>query len=172
MAIYDGALSVNTGSYTLRLTATETSLDEPNNRSKVAWELKIIRNSGAAFNNDATSSWSAVVNGVTVGSGPTAYNFGAYSELVLGSGTSDFITHNSDGSKSVSVSGSFSGPGPITGGSTGGTLALTTFNVAPGKRWSGSAWVDVTTAKRWTGSAWTNLTIKKRWSGSAWVDLS
>ena len=132
MATYDGAVSVNVGSYTLRLTANETNVNSSANTSAVAWELKIIRNSGFAFNNDPNAlSWSAVVNGVTVGSGSTSYNFGSYSELVLGSGTSSAITHNDDGSKSVSVSGSISGPGPITGGSTGGTLTLTDFSRPP-----------------------------------------
>lgn len=33
--------------------------------------------------------------------------------------------------------------------------------------------VDIgSTAKRWTGSAWVNLTIAKRWTGSAWIDIA
>lgn len=132
MATYDGGVSVNVGSYTLRLTANETNVNSGANTSAVAWELKVIRNSGGAFNNNANGlSWSVVIDGSTVGSGSTSYNFNNYAELVLGSGTTGGIAHNADGSKSVGVSGSISGPGPITGGSAGGTLTLTDFSRPP-----------------------------------------
>lgn len=132
MATYDGGLSVNVGSYTLRLTANETNVNSGANTSAVAWELKVIRNSGGAFNNNSNGlSWSVVIDGSTVGSGSTSYNFNNYAELVLGSGTTGGIAHNADGSKSVGVSGSISGPGPITGGSAGGTLTLTDFSRPP-----------------------------------------
>lgn len=132
MATYDGGVSVNVGSYTLRLTANETNVNSGANTSAVAWELKVIRNSGGAFNTSPTAlSWSVVVDGSTVGSGSTSYNFNNYAELVLGSGTTGGIAHNADGSKSVGVSGSISGPGPITGGSAGGTLTLTDFSRPP-----------------------------------------
>ena len=39
------------------------------------------------------------------------------------------------------------------------------------KRYSGSAFSEVSTRKRWNGSAWVALTVGKRWNGSAWVDL-
>ena len=39
------------------------------------------------------------------------------------------------------------------------------------KRYTGSAFSEVSTRKRWNGSAWVNLTVGKRWNGSAWVDL-
>lgn len=39
------------------------------------------------------------------------------------------------------------------------------------KRWTGTAYADITTKKRWTGTAWTDLTTAKRWDGSAWVDI-
>lgn len=39
------------------------------------------------------------------------------------------------------------------------------------KRWSGSAFVDLTVAKRWNGSAWVDLTLAKRWDGASWVDI-
>jgi hypothetical protein len=131
VATYDGAISVNVGSYTLRLTTNETNVNEAANTSAVAWELKIIRNSGSAFRNDTATSWSVSVNGSTVGSGNFSYNFGAYSELVLGSSTTGAITHNDDGSKSVAVSGSISGPGPIYSGTAGGTFTLSDFTRTP-----------------------------------------
>lgn len=39
------------------------------------------------------------------------------------------------------------------------------------KRWTGTAFIDLTTLKRWSGSAWVDITIAKRWDGSAWVDI-
>lgn len=39
------------------------------------------------------------------------------------------------------------------------------------KRYTGSAFSEVSTRKRWNGSAWVDLTVGKRWNGSAWVDL-
>lgn len=133
MGVYDGGITVTGGgSYTLRLTTSEANVQESNNSSAVAWELKIIRNSGGAFNNSPTAlSWSVVINGSTVGSGSTSYNFNNYAQLVLGSSTTGQIAHDADGSKSVGVSGSISGPGPITGGSASGTQDLSNFSRPP-----------------------------------------
>lgn len=39
------------------------------------------------------------------------------------------------------------------------------------KKYSGTAFTDVSSRKRWNGSAWVDLTVGKRWNGSAWVDL-
>ena len=39
------------------------------------------------------------------------------------------------------------------------------------KRYTGSAWSEISTRKRYNGSSWVNLTIGKRYNGSAWVDL-
>ena len=129
----DGSISVTGGgSYTLRLTTSEADVQPSNNSSAVAWQLKIIRNSGGAFNNSPTAlSWSVTINGSTAGSGSTSYNFNNYAELVLGSGTTSQITHDDDGSKTVSTSGSISGSGPITGGSASGTQALSDFSRPP-----------------------------------------
>lgn len=128
MAEFDGGISVNVGSYTLRLTVNEANVEEVNNSSAVSWNLKIIRNSGTAFNLSGTAlSYSVVINGVQRASGTTSYDFRAYGELVLSTGTTPQITHNDDGSKSVEVSSSISGGGPITGGSNSGTLPLSNF---------------------------------------------
>lgn len=39
------------------------------------------------------------------------------------------------------------------------------------KRYTGSAFAEVSTRKRWNGTSWVALTVGKRWNGSAWVDL-
>ena len=172
MPTYDGGVTVSGGaSLTLRLETSENTYPGSNS-STINYTLKLIRNSGFAYNlNSNGLSWSTNIGGYT-NSGSTSYDFRAYSELVLVSTTTGSITHESDGSKTISVSGSISGPGPITAGSAGGSMTLTTYNLAAGSRWTGSTWTDCTTNKRWNGSAWVDLTIKKRWSGSAWVDLS
>jgi hypothetical protein len=132
MATYDGGVSVSVGSYTLRLTANEANIQEGNNSSAVSWDLRIIRNSGTAFNlNSNGLSYSVVINGATVASGSTSYDFRSTSVLVLSTGTTGQIAHNADGSRSVGVSGAISGPGPITGGSAGGTLTLSDFSRPP-----------------------------------------
>ncbi len=40
-----------------------------------------------------------------------------------------------------------------------------------GKRWNGTAYVDLTTFKRWNGTSWVDLTVGKRWDGASWVDM-
>ena len=131
MATYDGSVSVNVGSYTLRLTINETASEPENNRSKVNYELKIIRNSGFAQNNDPNSYWSVTIDGTVIDSGSFTYNFNNYSELVLRSGTSGYYTHNADGSRTLSVAGGITGPGPITGGNASGTYALSDYSRPP-----------------------------------------
>lgn len=39
------------------------------------------------------------------------------------------------------------------------------------KRYSGSAFADVTARKRFDGASWTDLTVGKRYDGANWVDL-
>ena len=39
------------------------------------------------------------------------------------------------------------------------------------KRYTGSAFSEISSRKRWNGSAWVALTVGKRWNGAAWVDL-
>lgn len=39
------------------------------------------------------------------------------------------------------------------------------------KRYTGSAWTDISNVKRYTGSAWTDCDSVKRYNGSAWVDV-
>lgn len=62
-----------------------------------------------------------------------------------------------------------------TAGSTT-SVASSTVSVTPagvrGKRWDGSAEVDVTVGKRWNGSAEVDITTAVRWNGSAEVPLA
>lgn len=42
----------------------------------------------------------------------------------------------------------------------------------PLQRWTGSAFVDVSTLKRWNGSAWVDISTAQRWNGSSWVAVT
>lgn len=132
MPSFDGAVSVNVGSYTLRLTANESSTNPAGNTSNVSWDLRIIRNSGTSYNlNNNGVSWAVYIGGGLVSSGSRSYDFRAYSELVLASGDNGGYGHNSDGTGSIGVSASISGPGPITGGSASGTVGFSDFDRTP-----------------------------------------
>lgn len=39
------------------------------------------------------------------------------------------------------------------------------------KRYTGSAWADVSSVKRYSGSAWVDCESVRRYNGSAWVDV-
>lgn len=129
MPTFDGGVSVNVGSYTLRLTANESGANSGANTSNVSWDLRIIRNSGTAYNlNSSGISWAVYIAGGLVSSGSRSYDFRNTSEIVLAGTTNGPYGHASNGTGSVGISASISGPGPITGGSASGTVPFTDFN--------------------------------------------
>jgi hypothetical protein len=130
MPTYDAPISVSVGSYTLRLTTTGID-NAAGNSSTVAFDLRIIRNSGSAFNFDPVTSY-----GITIGpfsfSGNFAYNLSASNPvLVLRTGTTSAIAHNPDGSRSITVRATLSGPGPLTSADTGNQTMVLTDYVRP-----------------------------------------
>jgi hypothetical protein len=132
MPTYDGGVS-NPGynvSYTFRLNTSENT-NPSANTSTINWEIILIRNNFAVWNlNASQTSWSANIGGYTY-SGTFAYDFRNYSSLRIYGTTTGDIAHNADGSKSISVSASFSGPGPLVSGSAGGTMPLQDFVLLP-----------------------------------------
>ena len=131
MATYDAAInSGGAGSFTLRLVANETSTNEAANTSDVGFTLTIICNSGFAFNSDPVTGWGVTIDGTNY-SGSFSYNLSAGQSLQVGSGTKTGIAHNADGTKTISVGGSISGPGPLISGEATGTLPLTNFSRPP-----------------------------------------
>lgn len=84
---------------TVTLTVTQSSQNIASNTSTVAWNLKIVRPS--SISSSASKSYSVVINGSTVKSGTTT--IGGSGTKTIASGTST-ITHNSDGTKSISFS--------------------------------------------------------------------
>jgi hypothetical protein len=132
MPTYDGGVS-NPGfnvSYTFRLNTSENT-NPSANTSTINWNIQLIKNDFAVWNlNSGQTSWGANIGGYTYG-GTFAYDFRNYSSLRIYGTTTGAIAHNSDGSKSISVSASFSGAGPLVSGSAGGTMVLQDFVLLP-----------------------------------------
>jgi hypothetical protein len=104
--------------------------DDINNRSLMNHNLFLYRNNsvGSPYNLNGNASKSAVIDGTTVNSGGTSYDFRsprntAGSTYPLGSGT-HYVTHATDGTKSFSFSCSFSDAAGATLGSGGGSNSM------------------------------------------------
>lgn len=122
MALSTYQLSTN---YRLELNLAEGTVDVPNNRSPVAGTLGIRKLSGSGRFQSGTSYWSVNVDGQTANGSIPGYDFTGYTFLTLWSG-SFTITHNSDGSKTISVSGAFAeADSNIGSGTATGSLVLT-----------------------------------------------
>ena len=87
MANYDAT----SGSYTTRLTVTETGTNTANNTSTVNFSLTLIKNSGYGLWNNNSCSWSININGTSY-SGSFTYDFRNYSSLTLKGSTNQTIT--------------------------------------------------------------------------------
>ena len=102
MAVYEAIGSGVSGAkyYTLRLTVNEDSYSIPNNTSSVSWALDLISSNGYSF-----SSWSFPITASVDGE---VYNQNI-SRSIAKNGTlriasgSKTISHNSDGTKTISV---------------------------------------------------------------------
>ena len=135
MARYEGTTTEK--GYILRLDVDEVNVDTANNRSKASWTLWIVNGykDGIYARFNANFTYSASINGTTVASysgnvNTTDVDPGQPHKLA--SGTTDWIGHNADGSKTISCSAECSGGGPLGPGtgSCSGSLALTTIKRA------------------------------------------
>lgn len=97
--------TATSGSYTTTLTVTEGAYDIASNTSPVTFTLTLKKNSGTGLWNNDSCPWSININGTSY-SGSFTYDFRNYSSLTLKSSTTQTITHDSDGTKSISVSAS------------------------------------------------------------------
>lgn len=121
-----GTGTTGASSYTLKLVVNETSYSAANNTSEVSWALYLI---STTYN---FSTWSfpitASVDGQVYSSSQNR-SLNKNSQITIGSGTKT-ITHNSDGTKSISCSATCAAtgasylPGNIN---VSGTLTLTTI---------------------------------------------
>ena len=111
--------------YRLDLNIDVLSQNTANNTTDFRWTLVLVRTSGA-WAASTGGSWSVNIDGGRA-SGSVSYDFRNYTSLTLGTGT---VTtgHNSDGTKSIYVGGSFSDRlGYIPGGTADGWVALPTI---------------------------------------------
>lgn len=111
--------------YSLRLIVTEGTIDVPNNRSIANYQLTIQETSENGSWTNGSMTWAQNIGGNTL-SGSRSYDFRNYDSLLLASG-SYWIPHNSDGSKSISISASVGGGTTIGSASVSGTLVMDTI---------------------------------------------
>jgi hypothetical protein len=121
MTVYKKALN-GTGNYELQLDVWTKEQDEANNKSYVRWELRVVRISGLQYSSGFQNPWSVDINGATA-SGTKTFNFISGGNTLSLGGGGTWVTHNSDGTKTISVSGTFEdiasnnqvGDGTVTG---------------------------------------------------------
>lgn len=117
------------GSYTTTLTVTQTSQDTANNTSTLTYSLTLTKNAGSGLWNNNSCPWSITIDGTQVASGTFTYDFRNYSSLTLKSSATTTVNHNSDGTKTVSVSASvnMNNPDYVSVMQPSGSLTLTTI---------------------------------------------
>lgn len=133
MAEFSGGIQIGSGQwdkYSLILRINEISYSVENNTSYVEWWVGIRSNTQYHTHNGIPETFKVSVNGTRVLDQSFTPNVPAGTLVGVKSGTVT-ISHDADGSKTISVSASFSGsnPGyyaPITG-SCSGTVKLTTI---------------------------------------------
>jgi len=113
--------------YTLRLRVTLASQNTANNTSTVNWALYAIKNSGSGYWTNSAKGYGWNIGG-NAGSSSRTYDFRNYTTLTVRSG-SYTITHDDDGTKSISVSGYFNPDNApaLANDSTSGTYTLPTI---------------------------------------------
>lgn len=132
MGVLSTTCSGGSGSkYNLYLEYTLVSQDIANNRSLIRLHMYAQSSSSTygAYNlNSTANSYAIKINGSNVKSGTMAMDF--RNRAVVDFGTYEgYVSHNSDGTLSITIGGSFSisGASSLTGGSISGTWALTTI---------------------------------------------
>lgn len=171
--------------YSVSLTVTERTYSVENNTSDVDYVLTATKASGSGYwDNSAENPISVVINGSTVVNTNVSYNFTASTPvtIILASGTVTGIAHNSDGTKTIAVSGSFTDRGNSLGSATAsGNLTLTTiprqtsitsFTVAKRTEtsltfnWATADTIDYVWYSTNNGSNWTGYDVTDGTSGN------
>ena len=133
MAQFSGNIGIGTGQtdkYSLLLDVSEKSYSIENNTSKIAWKVGIRSNTTYHNHYGLSETYKVVINGATVHNAVHTPTVNSGATVWVASGTTT-ISHNADGSKSISVSASFNNADrdtylPTTG-SCSGSLKLTTI---------------------------------------------
>lgn len=119
--------------YEFKIDVSESDVSTSGNTSKVTANAYVRRtdsSSNGAYNNDGTA-WSITIDGTTT-SGTSAWSTKNTTAWQFLGSASKVITHNSDGSKSITISGSHtgnsaSGSSKMGNASGSGNFALTTI---------------------------------------------
>lgn len=129
-AEYTATMS-NDSRYTIKLTVNDAGgYDAVNNTSAVNYILTATKSSGAGYYNEyARSPVIVTINGVQEVNTKVAFDFRGSTPktITLASGTSRAIKHNDDGTKTISVSGTFTDGS--SSGSRGTATASGTFTM-------------------------------------------
>lgn len=120
--------TVQLGSYwKMTLNVSESSTSTANNTSALSYSL-VLTSTGGSAQYSGAGSYAININGSRVRSGTVNLNVGTYGSVTLASGSTT-VGHNNDGSKTVSVSASYSSAASAyylpSSGSTSGSLTLT-----------------------------------------------
>lgn len=133
MAQFSGSIGISTGQtdkYSLLLDVSEKSYSIENNTSQIEWWVGIRSNTAYHNHYGLAETYTVVINGSTVHSAVHKPTVNSGATVWVASGTTT-VSHNADGSKSISVSASFNnadrGTYLPTTGSCSGSLKLTTI---------------------------------------------
>nr|DAG85164.1 MAG TPA: baseplate wedge protein [Caudoviricetes sp.] len=133
MAQFSGSIGISTGQtdkYSLLLDVSEKSYSIENNTSQVEWWVGIRSNTAYHNHYGLSETYKVVINGATVHNAVHTPTVNSSATVWVASGTTT-VSHNADGSKSISVSASFNnadrGTYLPTTGSCSGSLKLTTI---------------------------------------------
>lgn len=165
MALYTAKGSGSAGSqYELRLSVDEKSVDINTNDSIVDINLSLVKLAGSGYWNYTSMPYALNVNGAKSGN-VANYDFRNYTTLTIYNEQNVRIRHSDDGTKSISVSASFT-----TGTSSLGTFTISsqTMNLTNIPRASSFSCVSSWTVKNNSSSDGVKVTITKQ--NSAFYD--
>lgn len=133
MAQFSGSIGISTGQtdkYSLLLDVSEKSYSIENNTSKIEWWVGICSNTAYHNHYGLSETYVVNINGTVVHNAVHTPTVNSGATVWVASGTTT-VSHNADGSKSISVSASFNnadrGTYLPTTGSCSGSLKLTTI---------------------------------------------
>lgn len=133
MAQFNGSIGISTGQtdkYSLLLDVSEKSYSIENNTSQVEWWVGIRSNTAYHNHYGLSETYVVNINGTVVHNAVHTPTVNSGATVWVASGTTT-VSHNTDGSKSISVSASFNnadrGTYLPTTGSCSGSLKLTTI---------------------------------------------
>lgn len=133
MAQFSGSIGISTGQtdkYSLLLDVSEKSYSIENNTSQVEWWVGIRSNTAYHNHYGLSETYVVNINGTVVHNAVHTPTVNSGATVWVASGTTT-VSHNADGSKSISVSASFNnadrGTYLPTTGSCSGNLTLTTI---------------------------------------------